>query len=89
MNREQFNDILWKIRQSCKANEIDFKNEYVASEMIQAATKIYLDEISHEIRMVESEETETWQGMHGRNITAPKGTFEKIFNDNDTEDDGV
>ena len=47
------------------------------------------DVAHHEIRMVESEETETWQGMHGRNITAPKGTFEKIFNDNDTEDDGV
>ena len=24
-----------------------------------------------------------------RNITAPKGTFEKIFNENDTEDDGI
>ena len=34
------------------------------------------------------EETETWHGFHG-DITAPKGTFEKIFNDCDTEDDSI
>ena len=34
----------------------------------------------------ESEETETWNGMHGQ-ITAPKGTFEKIFNDTEGGDD--
>ena len=33
-------------------------------------------------------EQETWNGIHGQ-VTAPKGTFEKIFNDNDTEDDGI
>ena len=47
MNREQFNDILWKIRQSCKANEIFIKDESIAVEMIRAATEIYLDEINH------------------------------------------
>ena len=41
-------------------------------------------------RMVEqeSEETETWNGIHGQ-ITAPKGTFEKIFTDTEKEDDGI
>ena len=37
-------------------------------------------------RMVEPLETETWNGMHGQ-ITAPKGTFEKIFNDADDDND--
>ena len=60
MNREQFNDILWKIRQSCKANEIDIKNIYVVSDMIQAATKIYLDEINHERRQAPEPKTGHW-----------------------------
>lgn len=30
--------------------------------------------------LAESEETETWNGIHAQ-ITAPKGTFEKIFNE--------
>lgn len=34
---------------------------------------------------MESEETETWNSMHGQ-ITAPKGTFERIFNDADDND---
>ena len=29
--------------------------------------------------------TETWNGMHGQ-VTAPKGTFEKIFNDAKEDD---
>ena len=40
-------------------------------------------------RMVEpqeSEETETWNGIHAQ-ITAPKGTFERIFNDTDDDND--
>lgn len=35
---------------------------------------------------VEPQESETWNGYHGQ-ITAPKGTFERIFNDADDEDD--
>ena len=31
-------------------------------------------------------ETETWNGIHGQ-ITAPKGTFKKIFDDAESEDD--
>lgn len=34
----------------------------------------------------ENEETETWNGFHGQ-ITAPKGTFERIFNDADDDND--
>ena len=34
----------------------------------------------------ENEETETWNGIHGQ-ITAPKGTFEQIFNDTDDDND--
>lgn len=34
----------------------------------------------------ESEKTEVWNGIHAQ-ITAPKGTFERIFNDADDEDD--
>lgn len=34
----------------------------------------------------ESEETETWNGIHAQ-ITAPKGTFERIFNDADGDND--
>lgn len=34
----------------------------------------------------ESEETETWNGIHAQ-ITAPKGTFERIFNDADDDND--
>ena len=30
--------------------------------------------------------TETWNGYHGQ-ITAPKGTFERIISDTDDEDD--
>ena len=38
------------------------------------------------IRKAESEETETWNGIHAQ-ITAPKGTFERIFNDADDDND--
>lgn len=31
-------------------------------------------------------ETETWNGIHAQ-ITAPKGTFDKIWNDTDDRDD--
>lgn len=34
----------------------------------------------------ESEETETWNGIHAQ-ITAPKGTFERIFNNADDDTD--
>ena len=37
-------------------------------------------------RMVEPQETKTWNGYHGQ-ITAPKGTFERIFNDADDDND--
>lgn len=33
----------------------------------------------------ESEETETWNGIHAQ-ITAPKGTFERIWNDAESEE---
>lgn len=36
--------------------------------------------------MIEPQETETWNGIHAQ-ITAPKGTFKKILNDTDDEDD--
>jgi hypothetical protein len=36
--------------------------------------------------MFEPQETETWNGIHAQ-ITAPKGTFERIFNDADDEND--
>lgn len=38
------------------------------------------------IRKAESEEIETWNGIHAQ-ITAPKGTFELIFNDADDDND--
>ena len=31
---------------------------------------------------------ETWNGIHAQ-VTAPKGTFEKIYKECDTEDDGI
>lgn len=34
----------------------------------------------------ESEETETWNGIHAQ-ITAPKGTFERIWNNADKENE--
>ena len=37
-------------------------------------------------KMIEPQETETWNGYHGQ-ITAPKGTFERIFNDADDDND--
>lgn len=37
-------------------------------------------------KMIEPQETETWNGIHGQ-ITAPKGTFEQIFNDTDDDND--
>lgn len=37
-------------------------------------------------RMVEQKETETWHGIHAQ-ITAPKGTFERIFNEADDDYD--
>ena len=37
-------------------------------------------------KMVEPQETETWNGIHAQ-ITAPKGTFERIFNDADDDND--
>ena len=33
-------------------------------------------------------EQETWNGIHGQ-ITAPNGTFERIFNNADEEDDDI
>lgn len=36
--------------------------------------------------VVESMKGETWNGIHAQ-ITAPKGTFERIFNDADDEND--
>ena len=37
-------------------------------------------------KMVEQKETETWHGIHAQ-ITAPKGTFERIFNEADDDYD--
>ena len=37
-------------------------------------------------KMVEPQETETWNGIHAQ-ITAPKGTFERIFNEADDDSD--
>ncbi len=37
-------------------------------------------------RMVEPQETETWNGIHAQ-ITAPKGTFERMFNETDDDND--
>ena len=37
-------------------------------------------------KMVEPQETETWNGYHGQ-ITAPNGTFERILNDADDDSD--
>lgn len=37
-------------------------------------------------KMVEPQETETWHGIHAQ-ITAPKGTFERIFNEADDDYD--
>ena len=36
----------------------------------------------------ESEETEVWNGIHAQ-ITAPKGTFDKIFNDTEEDIDDI
>ena len=36
--------------------------------------------------LFEPQETETWNGIHAQ-ITAPKGTFERIFNDADDDND--
>lgn len=36
-------------------------------------------------KVKKSIKTETWNGFHGQ-VTAPKGTFEKIFNDEDNND---
>ena len=36
--------------------------------------------------VVESMKGETWNGIHAQ-ITAPKGTFERIFNDADDDND--
>lgn len=33
--------------------------------------------------------TETWRGMHGLEITVPKGTFERIWNDAEEDDDDI
>ena len=35
-------------------------------------------------KMVEPQESETWNGIHAQ-ITAPKGTFERIFNEADDD----
>lgn len=37
-------------------------------------------------RLAESEDKETWNGIHAQ-ITAPKGTFERIFNEADDDTD--
>ena len=37
--------------------------------------------------VTQKSETETWNGMHGQ-ITAPKGTFKKIYEDAESEDLG-
>lgn len=37
-------------------------------------------------KMVEPQESETWNGIHAQ-ITAPKGTFEQIFNEADDDND--
>ena len=38
------------------------------------------------VRPQEPQETETWHGIHAQ-ITAPKGTFERIFNEEDDDND--
>ena len=45
-----------------------------------------IDYICYDRIKAESEETETWNGIHAQ-ITAPKGTFERIFNDADDDND--
>ena len=38
-------------------------------------------------KMIEPQKTETWNSMHGQ-TTVPEGTFERIFNDED-EDNNI
>ena len=45
-----------------------------------------VDEVVDKLPSVtQKSETETWNGIHGQ-ITAPKGTFKKIFDDAESED---
>ena len=74
-----------KYRELLKAVE-DIKAEidFITSE--NGVKSIHKDDVS---KIIDKHcGKETWNGIHGQ-VTAPTGTFEKIFNDNDTEDDGI
>ena len=47
--------------------------------------RFLIDRINNLPSVTQKSETETWNGMHGQ-ITAPKGTFKKIFEDAESEE---
>lgn len=64
----------------------------VCSPYIESPTTIYaikrFDTGDLTMATLAESETETWKGYH-RNITAPKGTFDKIFNEAKEDDDDI
>jgi len=74
------NDMRLGIAPDETVTDIDERN-------VRTAQVDLLDEIMEwMVEPQESEETETWNGIHGQ-ITAPKGTFERIFNEADDDND--
>ena len=47
--------------------------------------KLIIDIPDNATNGVESQESETWNGYHGQ-VTAPKGTFKKIWEDAESEE---
>jgi hypothetical protein len=54
--------------------------------MIYAVKKFDIMDYIIEPQEIEPQESETWNGIHAQ-ITAPKGTFERIFNDANDKND--
>ena len=70
------------------------KEKYICSECCRQIEDYGIEGLLHikypychcGAKMVEPQETETWHGIHAQ-ITAPKGTFERIFNEADDDYD--
>jgi hypothetical protein len=65
----------------------DVVKEYTAKDMQTMIYRTIRDCISA-VEEAPKVDVEVWEGYHKRTLQ-PKGTFEKIFNDPEEEDDGI
>lgn len=66
----------------------EFVNHEYATDRERELVKNIIDGIQHLSSIRSKTELETWEGIHAQ-VTAPKGTFDKIWNEAEEDNDEV